>query len=67
MTMAASVRCRYQRAQPPAKSVSAEIAAFLDGTTNGEKPLHALYDHVLDEVVPPSIRRLLEEPQRRAV
>ena len=40
---------------PP--SINDEIRAFLDGETNGEPLLHALYDHVLDEAIP---ARLLE-------
>jgi len=42
-------------------SVAAEIRAFLDGDTNGEPLLHALYDHVLDEPIPV---RLLEALRR---
>jgi hypothetical protein len=42
-------------------SVAAEIRAFLDGDTNGEPLLHALYDHVLDEPIP---ARLLEALRR---
>jgi hypothetical protein len=38
-------------------SIEDEIRAFLDGETNGEPLLHALYDHVLDEPIP---ARLLE-------
>ena len=33
-------------------SVDAEIRAFLNGDTNGEPLLHALYDQVLDEPIP---------------
>jgi hypothetical protein len=43
------------------------IAAFLDGATNGEELLHALYDHILTEPIPQSMRRLLQEPQRQAL
>lgn len=38
-------------------SIDDEIRAFIDGKTNGEPLLHALYDHVLDEPIP---ARLLE-------
>ncbi|MBX6367622.1 MAG: hypothetical protein IRZ04_06550 [Rhodospirillales bacterium] len=38
-------------------SVEEEIRAFIDGETNGEPLLHALYDYVLDEPIP---ARLLE-------
>ncbi len=65
--MVAKVRCRYGKAPLPAKSVSAEIAAFLAGATNGDDLLHALYDHILDEPVPQSMRGLLQEPQRQAM
>ena len=42
-------------------SVTARIAEFLDGRTCGEDLLHALYDHVLDEPIPPPIRELLNK------
>ena len=67
IAMAAKVRCRYGNAQTPAKSAKARIAAFLDGTTNGEELLHTLYDHILDEPIPQSMRKILHEPQRRAL
>jgi hypothetical protein len=38
-------------------SVADEIRAFVEGETNGEPLLHALYDHVLEEPIP---ARLLE-------
>ena len=41
-------------------SVEDQIAAFLDGRTHGEELLHALYDHVLDEPIPPQMRALLQ-------
>jgi hypothetical protein len=40
-------------------SLEEQIAAFLDGRTHGEELLHALYDHVLDEPIPPQMRALL--------
>jgi hypothetical protein len=64
--MAANVRCRYGSAELPAQSVKARIAAFLDGGTNGEDLLHALYDHVLSEPIPNSMRKILQQPQRQA-
>ena len=64
--MAANVRCRYRNAELPARSVKASIAAFLDGETNGEELLHSLYDHVLIEPIPNSMRKILQEPQRQA-
>jgi hypothetical protein len=65
MTMAANIRCRYGRAELPARSVEARIAAFLDGSNNGEELLHALYDHVLDEPIPQSMRTMLKGQQVR--
>jgi hypothetical protein len=65
-TAMAKVRCRYGKAELPARSVDARIAAFLDGATNGEELLHALYDHILSEPIPQSMRRILREPQRQA-
>ena len=43
----------------PLPTVADQIAAFLDGRTHGEDLLHALYDHVLDEPIPESMRRLI--------
>jgi hypothetical protein len=42
-------------------SIADQIAAFLDGRTHGEGLLHALYDYVLDEPIPPRMRALLQE------
>ncbi len=67
IAMTAKVRCRYESAEMPARSAKVGITAFLDGTTNGEELLHALYDHLLDEPIPQSMRRILQEPQRRAL
>ena len=36
------------------------IRAFLDGETNGEDVLPLLYDHLLDEPIPPRLRALLK-------
>jgi hypothetical protein len=33
-------------------AVGEQLLDFLDGKTDGEELLHALYDHVLDEPVP---------------
>jgi hypothetical protein len=41
-------------------SVEDQIADFLDGRTHGEELLHALYDHVLDEPIPPQMKALLQ-------
>lgn len=64
--MAANVRCRYGTAELPRRSIDAGIAAFLDGTTNGEELLHALYDHILAEPIPQSMRGILQEQRRPA-
>lgn len=58
--MAANIRCRYESAELPPRSVKASIAAFLEGGTNGEDLLHTLYDHVLEEKIPYSMRMILQ-------
>jgi hypothetical protein len=63
--MAANVHCRYPRAELPARSVKASIASFLDGASDGEELLHALYDHVLNEPIPQSMRLILQNSQRK--
>ena len=39
-------------------TVGEQLLDFLDGKTDGEELLHALYDHVLDEPVPERMRAL---------
>jgi hypothetical protein len=39
-------------------TVGEQLRDFLDGRTDGEELLHALYDHVLDEPVPERMRAL---------
>jgi hypothetical protein len=41
-----------------ADTVGEQLLDFLDGRTDGEELLHALYDHVLDEPVPERMRAL---------
>ena len=41
-------------------SVADRIAAFLDGRTHGEDLLHELYDYILEEPIPQSMRELLK-------
>jgi hypothetical protein len=53
------VRCPTAVRPAPPPTVKDRIAAFLDGATHGEELLHALYDHVLDEPIPESMRRLI--------
>jgi len=57
-----SLRSCCGAAQPTLarSSVAARIAAFLDGKTHGEDLLHELYDYVLDEPIPESMRELLK-------
>ncbi len=55
----ANIRYALCAADPAAPSLTARIAAFLDGRTYGEELLHALYDHVLDEPLPLRMRALL--------
>ena len=38
--------------------VGEQLLDFLDGRTDGEELLHALYDHVIDEPVPERMRAL---------
>jgi hypothetical protein len=58
---ALDVRCRYAKADSANHSLKARIAAFLAGSTHGEDLLHALYDHVLDEPIPQSMRAILKK------
>ena len=51
---------KHTRSQVQPMPVEHRIRAFLDGKTNGEDLLHALYDHVLDEPIPESMRALLK-------
>ncbi len=41
-------------------STGREIRDFLNGKTDGEDLLHALYDHVLDEPVPERLTAIAE-------
>jgi anti-sigma factor NepR-like protein len=44
---------------PPVSAADRQIRDFLEGKTQGEDILHALYDHVLDEPVPERLSALL--------
>lgn len=57
-----SLALALQPVQPPIAipSVEARIRAFLSGETDGEDVLHEIYDHVLDEPIPESMRALLK-------
>ena len=39
-------------------AVAEQVLDFLDGKTDGEELLRALYDHVLDEPIPERMRAL---------
>lgn len=56
---AAGVRGRHSTAEWASPSAGSQIAAFLDGKTNGQDLLHALYDYVLEEPIPPSMSAIL--------
>ena len=64
MYLAAQRRCpsgrRPVERHPVRCSTEREIRDFLDGKTDGEDLLHALYDHVLDEPVPERLTALLK-------
>ncbi len=55
----AKIRCRYHNSETPRGMVEARISAFLEGRNNGEELLHALFDHVLHEPMPASMRAIL--------
>jgi hypothetical protein len=42
-------------------TVGEQLLDFLDGRTDGEELLHALYDFILDEPVPERLRALLRD------
>ena len=57
---AVPAQCGLPQADPAPLSVADRIAAFLDGRTHGEDLLHELYDYVLEEPIPQSMRELLK-------
>ena len=57
---AVSTQCGLLQPGLAPLSVGDRIAAFLDGRTHGEDLLHELYDYVLDEPIPQSMRELLK-------
>lgn len=59
MYLAAQRHCPVER-HPVRCSTEREIRDFLNGKTDGEDLLHALYDHVLDEPVPQRLTTLLK-------
>lgn len=60
------VPARRRLSQPPLEplAVADRIAAFLDGRTQGRDLLHELYDHILKEPIPRSMRALLKQTQK---
>jgi hypothetical protein len=65
MSIVSDIKCRFANIDASARSVSAGIAAFLEGRSDGSELLHRLYDHVLDEPIPHSMRSILRESQRQ--
>ena len=57
---ALSAHCELPQRRLAPLSVTDRIAAFLDGRTHGEDLLHELYDYVLAEPIPQSMRELLK-------
>jgi hypothetical protein len=39
-----------------------ELNRFFEGSTTGDKLLHAIYDEVLEEPVPPRLADLMKDP-----
>ena len=60
LTMCLAVKRLPVERQTAISSVDADIRDFLAGKTDGADLLHALYDHVLDEPVPQSLRAVLK-------
>jgi len=56
----AAVRCPPVQTAIRFSSTDSQIRAFLDGETDGEELLHAIYDHVLDEPMPERLRAILK-------
>jgi hypothetical protein len=60
LTMCLAVKSLPVEPQIVISSVDRDIRDFLAGETDGADLLHALYDHVLDEPVPQSLRAVLK-------
>jgi hypothetical protein len=60
MSVALAFQPAPQQIVVPIPSVDARIRAFLAGETDGEDVLHEIYDDVLDEPIPESMRALLK-------
>jgi hypothetical protein len=57
-------RCRLSQPPLEPRAVADRIAAFLDGRTQGGDLLRELYDHILKEPIPRSMRALLKQTQQ---
>jgi hypothetical protein len=57
---AVRTHCGLPQSPVVTPTVADRIAAFLDGRTHGEDLLHELYDYVLEEPIPRSMRALLK-------
>ncbi|HMD63311.1 MAG TPA: hypothetical protein VKF83_04965, partial [Stellaceae bacterium] len=55
------IACRDVSRLDTSDPVEKQILDFLEGGTDGEDLLHALYDHVLDEPVPERMRALFRK------
>jgi hypothetical protein len=59
LTMCLAVKGLPVERQIMISPLDRDIRDFLSGKTDGADLLHALYDHVLDEPVPQSLRAVL--------
>ena len=57
--MVVAAKCPPVLMRTATVTVDRQIRDFLAERNNGEGPLHALYDHVLDEPVPERLRAAL--------
>jgi hypothetical protein len=60
-TQSTFLRCCTSGAPLSSASVKDQIIDFLDGKSQGECLLHALYDHILDEPIPERMRFLFKK------
>ena len=51
-------RCGGPEPRSLPDSVNSQIIDFLEGRTDGEDLLHAMYDHIIDEPIPERMRAL---------
>lgn len=56
--MSPAVACHPRAPRIARSSTDRDIRDFLAGKNDGERLLHALYDHVLDEPVPDRLKAL---------